>query len=375
MSPRSSPFRVLFFLVILAQNIWGHEVNQLFGELDTRGDPPREWVATIYFDAAYALPEFRDDPDVPAPGRQWLIDLPPEEHQRVQQGAKRFLHDTLIIFSDGRPVEVNYTFPDYATSPPEFVTRRIDRAIVRVEIQAGAELLTRGVILEVSPTCPLTYLFQTGENTFLPLAPGSSHSYRPFAIGQKLPAEPAGGTSLFWLGFRHVLPLGFDHTLFLLALFFHRRNLRSLVLHSLVFTLAHSLSLIGILLWRIELPWPTAVEAAIAATIVATAASNLVPRWQNSDSRWTSLVVFLMGLIHGLGFGSVLRDQLLGSGTTGVILANAGIEFAQICILAGAWIATLGWHQTHAYRVTRVAASLIIAAIGTFWIIERTRPF
>ena len=363
---------VLTLLTLLCVSVQGNEVSQLFGKIHSHEDSKPEWIATIDFDAAYALPEFRNDPDVPAPDRQWLVDLPPTEHQRIRQGAEAFLKSTLRISSEGQPIKIAYTFPDYASDPPEFLESRLSRAVVRVEMKVAKEALTKGITLNVSSSCPLTYLFQTGEDTYLPLDPGATHSYLPFALSPDLPAESPGGTNLFWLGFRHVLPLGLDHTLFLLALFFHKRDLRILILHSLAFTLAHSFSLLVLLLWKIELPWPTAVEAAIAATIIATATANLFSRWQSAKTHWTSLVVFLMGLIHGLGFGSILRDQLQNSGTTGIILANAGIEFAQVSILISAWLLTLGWNETRTYHITRIASYLLIATTGTLWLIKRT---
>ena len=72
------------------------------------------------------------------------------------------------------------------------------------------------------------------------------------------------------LGFTHVLPLGFDHILFILCLFFLNSNVRSVVLQCTVFTIAHSITL-GLTAANIILPPSVWVEALIAFSIVVAA--------------------------------------------------------------------------------------------------------
>src|ERR1041385_4383447 len=45
------------------------------------------------------------------------------------------------------------------------------------------------------------------------------------------------------LGFTHILPLGFDHILFILGIFFLTPNLRAVLLQATAFTVAHSITL------------------------------------------------------------------------------------------------------------------------------------
>ena len=45
------------------------------------------------------------------------------------------------------------------------------------------------------------------------------------------------------LGFKHILPLGFDHILFVLSLFLLSPKLKPIILQSTAFTVAHSVTL------------------------------------------------------------------------------------------------------------------------------------
>jgi len=84
-------------------------------------------------------------------------------------------------------------------------------------------------------------------------------------------------------------------------------------------------------------------------------------------------IVFGFGLIHGLGFAGALSVWLRpGEGfLPSLLMANLGVEAAQAALLAGAWILTIGWNRTPAYRWVRLAACLGIACIGSWWAFER----
>jgi hypothetical protein len=45
------------------------------------------------------------------------------------------------------------------------------------------------------------------------------------------------------LGFRHILPLGLDHILFIIAIFLNARGWQGLLIQASVFTLAHTITL------------------------------------------------------------------------------------------------------------------------------------
>jgi len=138
------------------------------------------------------------------------------------------------------------------------------------------------------------------------------------------------------------------------------------------FTIAHSLTLALATFGIVTLP-TSIVEPLIAASIVFVGIENLVRR--QLAARW--LVTFCFGLVHGLGFASVLRD--LGIGALGTPSAvpllsfNLGVELAQISIAA--LILPLIWRlQRHpAFLPKHVPAlSLLLIISGLYWLVTRT---
>lgn len=172
-------------------------------------------------------------------------------------------------------------------------------------------------------------------------------------------------------GFLHVLPLGLDHVLFVLGLFLMSRKWKPLVFQVTTFTLAHTITL-----WMASAGWvrlpPTVVEPVIAASIVAVALENLVRR---EYSHWRLLVVFIFGLIHGLGFAGVMSTRLdsTGSLVLGLLGINIGVELGQLAVIALAFLATCWIANQEKYRkFIVIPGSILIALAGVWWVVERT---
>jgi HupE / UreJ protein len=152
-------------------------------------------------------------------------------------------------------------------------------------------------------------------------------------------------------GFRHVLPLGLDHILFILALFFLNSNLKSSVIQASMFTLAHSITLIITGLGYF-FPNPNIIEPLIAISIFIMSVQNIFFK-QINHSRLA--LTFLFGLIHGLGFAnSFLSLQIPAKLSINALLAfNIGVELAQILIILGLyyflakWISKELWYQKY----------------------------
>jgi len=115
--------------------------------------------------------------------------------------------------------------------------------------------------------------------------------------------------SVFWRfvveGFEHIVPKGLDHILFVFGLFLFSLSWRPLLLQITAFTLAHTVTLGLATLSVISIPaaqmW--LVEALIAVSIAYVAVENI---WRPKLNWWRIVVVFGFGLLHGLGFASVL---------------------------------------------------------------------
>jgi len=173
------------------------------------------------------------------------------------------------------------------------------------------------------------------------------------------------------LGVEHILT-GYDHLLFLFALLIVARNLMTSLKVITCFTVAHSITLVLATFDIVQLP-SRIVEPLIAASIVYVSIENLARR---GESRGRLALTFAFGLVHGLGFATVLRELGLGSSASGIALPllsfNLGVELGQI--LVAAVLLPLIWkvrqHPTAANRLAP-ACSLLITAAGTYWLIQR----
>lgn len=174
------------------------------------------------------------------------------------------------------------------------------------------------------------------------------------------------------VGFDHILPKGLDHILFVLGLFFLVPLWGALLWQVSAFTLAHTVTLaLGATGW-VSVPG-SIVEPLIAASITFVAIENIVIG-RLYPGRLA--VVFGFGLLHGLGFASVLGDYGLPEGQfiPSLIGFNIGVELGQIAVLAMAFAAVGLWFRNKPWYRARIAipASAVIALIGAWWVIERT---
>ena len=137
------------------------------------------------------------------------------------------------------------------------------------------------------------------------------------------------------------------------------------------FTVAHSLSLIAASLGWISLPGRL-VESLIAFSILYTAIENIV----RPDVRWRFVLTFGFGLVHGLGFASVLQVMLPPDHVIAPLLGfNLGVEVGQLVIvliaLPLAWLAARELGAERYRRRVMPALSIAIALIAIKWLIER----
>ncbi len=174
------------------------------------------------------------------------------------------------------------------------------------------------------------------------------------------------------VGFDHIVPKGLDHILFVLGLFFLAVRLRPLLTQVTAFTLAHTVTLALGSLGIVTIPG-SIVEPIIAASIVYVAVENIL---SPQMSRWRPAVVFCFGLLHGLGFASVLGEFGLpeGSFLPALIGFNLGVEFGQLAVIAVAFALVGYWFRDKPWYRARIAipASVFIALVGAYWVVQRT---
>lgn len=189
---------------------------------------------------------------------------------------------------------------------------------------------------------------------------------------RRLAAKPSQERFLLFIkaGIEHIIPKGLDHILFVLGLFFSSIFLRKLLWQVTAFTLAHTITLALAALDIVQIP-ASVIEPLIALSIVWIAVENCVFK---QTSKWRPPIIFGFGLLHGLGFASVLSEYGLpqGSFMSSLLAFNIGVEVGQLLVLVAA--AILVWFIRHKkwYRQRiQIPASIMIALVGLFWFFER----
>ena len=170
----------------------------------------------------------------------------------------------------------------------------------------------------------------------------------------------------FALGFTHILPEGIDHILFVLGLFLLATSMRALLSQITAFTIAHSISLALTMYGVVSLP-SRVVEPAIALSIACVAIENVITSRLHP---WRVVVVFLFGLLHGMGFAGVLRELGLPRRqfVPALVSFNVGVEAGQLVVIAVAMLLFAQWLRNRRFVVS---CSVAIALTGLFWTVQR----
>lgn len=173
------------------------------------------------------------------------------------------------------------------------------------------------------------------------------------------------------LGFTHILPLGIDHILFVLGLFLLSPKLKPLLTQITCFTIAHTITL-GLSVYNIISLPEYIVEPIIAASIIYVAVENM---YTTRLSKWRLVIVFLFGLIHGMGFAGALKDLGLPKSQflNALLTFNLGVELGQITVVLTAFLLVGLWFKSREWYHKRIVvpASVIIAVIAAYWTVER----
>ncbi len=134
-------------------------------------------------------------------------------------------------------------------------------------------------------------------------------------------------------GFNHVIPDGWDHCLFMLAMFLGAASVTQALKRSLIFTLGHSITLSLVVLGLLPSisGW---IEPVIAFTIGVGA---VLAYWGKASNRQMLTVPFFFGLIHGLGFAAAVTDNLKDWDKSNILSIlvgfNLGVESAQASVI------------------------------------------
>ena len=385
----------LLCLLAFLSTAHAHVVDQVSGQLKIEGT---QFNVRLIIDAGYCLPEFRGDSDIAAPDSAWINGLSEEEHSRLRTEAENYLRETLTFMQDGAKVKYSITFTDYEKEPYQFYDSMFGAPTLRLALEG--DLLPAGGEFQASWKDPfeasLLIVFQkrneegwlrsisvqmeprTTQNLGIHIEPFekivSSEESDTTAPNEQEPkatitTKRTGLLGFIKIGFDHVIPDGSDHILFIVGLFLFSPKWRPLFHQSLAFTLAHSvtlaMSLLGVMTFSGK--W---VEPLIALSIVYVAVENLRLK-EDEKMKWRRLIlVFVFGLLHGLGFGAMMRSLMPAENPALPIIGfNVGVELGQILVLVTCFL-LFGWFTKH-FKWIRIIGSSAIGVTGLFWFFQR----
>lgn len=175
------------------------------------------------------------------------------------------------------------------------------------------------------------------------------------------------------IGYRHIWPGGWDHILFVLALCFAAFAMRDLLWQVSMFTLAHTLTL-GMVAAGVFAPDPGWVEPLIAITIAILAIEIM---FFPALTRWRMALIFVFGLIHGMGFAGFFGTLGLPESQfwSALIGFNIGVEAGQIAVILGAllllWPLRMRLSSDRFHRFVALPACSVIGCIALVWTLQR----
>jgi len=175
----------------------------------------------------------------------------------------------------------------------------------------------------------------------------------------------------FKMGVAHIVPLGYDHILFVISLCLLNTKFKTILWQASAFTVAHTITLALSMKGIIQLP-AAIVEPLIALSIMFVAIENIL---LNELKVWRIAIVFMFGLVHGMGFASALNEIGLPRNKffTSIFSFNIGVEIGQIIVIALVFsFIIIAFGNKSWYKKGIVyPLSAIIALIAAYWTIER----
>jgi hypothetical protein len=173
------------------------------------------------------------------------------------------------------------------------------------------------------------------------------------------------------LGFHHIIPQGFDHILFVIGLCLLSNKIKVILWQATAFTVAHSITL-ALSMKNIIVAPGAVVEPIIALSILFVALENIL---LSELKPWRILLVFLFGLVHGLGFASSLNEIGLPRNqfATSILSFNLGVEFGQIAIILMVFlfvVKPLGRKLNYRKQVV-FPLSVLIGLTAFYWTVQR----
>lgn len=356
-----------WLIAILPTLLWAHpewKEASCIGVIDEKN----AFALTVKFD----IPSFligRLPKDAPIKDLDAMMFTPGRLAAAVEPGQRQFLAG-LRLEADGRPV--TWTLQSFPTAEQILALSARQGEADRYPVMMNAKFTatipagTHKLVLRFPDALGTVFTNLRKGMEFQTVMAVSKNEPGEFQIGDgPAPGNDQPAFTLLADGFGHVIPEGWDHCLFMLAMFLGAASLRQALGRSLIFTLGHSITLSAVALGWIGNPgsW---IEPFIALTIGLGA---LMAYRGNATNRQMLVVPAVFGLVHGLGFAAAVSERLKdwdnGSIIRILVGFNVGVELAQMAvILASAALLWLSLRAGLSEIKVRRSLCLTIASVG-----------
>jgi hypothetical protein len=168
-----------------------------------------------------------------------------------------------------------------------------------------------------------------------------------------------------YLGAKHMVT-GYDHIAFLVGVVFFLYRLKDIVQYVSLFTLGHSITLLGGVLGGVHAN-PYVIDAIIGFSVVYKAFDNMdgFRRFLGFEPN-TKVAVLIFGLFHGFGLATKLQELDLSKNglVTNIVSFNAGVEIGQVLALTAVLIALSVWRTRGSFLRDAFATNAVLMTVG-----------
>jgi len=179
-----------------------------------------------------------------------------------------------------------------------------------------------------------------------------------------------GLLAYIFVGAKHMVT-GYDHLLFLTGVIFYLSNFKDILRFITVFTIGHSITLIGATYLGIKAD-EHLIDAVIAISVLYKGFENLggFKKLLGKKSPNLLMMVMIFGLIHGFGLSTRLQSFDMGTEQflAKIVCFNIGVELGQVLALIPIVFIISKWKPLDSYKLFYKVVNwfLVIAGIALF---------
>ncbi len=373
--------RLFMGWLVLSTVVQAHELKFVRSDMtvDNHG-----WFAVIQLEAWNLYPDEGPQPPVERGkeefgGKEWISRLTADEFATMRESGIVYMNDAYQVMLNGERQSFAVEYLDFEKASPQWNFTETGQAVFRIKIHGTWKPGDKGPL-------SMQWVDYTDEPLALQLHTRNAQNEEQLSVlkvtsGERVDlavidatgkVSETQSTSLWaWIvaGFEHIIPKGVDHILFILGLFLLQPKIRPLLWQTTAFTIAHSITLALAVLGVLSVS-SRIVEPAIALSIAYVGIENI---WVKELKPWRVSLVFCLGLLHGMGFASVMQELEIPKGSVikPLLGFNLGVEGGQIAVLSVAFLLTFALLKKPSFRWVRLVGSVLIGIMGLYWTVDR----